>query len=50
VIAEYSLRSVDKPVGVSSYTLAESLPDTLKGNLPTIEQLEAELAGDDAET
>jgi predicted nuclease of restriction endonuclease-like (RecB) superfamily len=50
VIVEYSLRSVDKPVGVSSYTLAESLPDTLKGSLPTIEQLEAELAGDDAET
>jgi predicted nuclease of restriction endonuclease-like (RecB) superfamily len=46
VIVEYSLKSVDKPVGVSSYRLAESLPEPLKGSLPTIEQLEAELAGD----
>lgn len=45
VVVEYSLRSTEKPVGVASYVLAESLPEQLEGSLPTIEALEAELAG-----
>lgn len=44
VIAEYALRGVDKPLGVSAYQLAESLPADLKGQLPSIQELEAELA------
>lgn len=44
LVAEYALRDVNKPIGVSAYQLTEALPDTLKGQLPTIEQLEAELA------
>lgn len=43
VIAEYSLRDTNKPVGVSSYELTEFLPESLHGNLPSVEQLEAEL-------
>ncbi|MBA2653782.1 MAG: DUF1016 domain-containing protein [Gammaproteobacteria bacterium] len=43
VIAEYALRNIKAPIGVSEYTLAKALPKELKTKLPTIEQLEAEL-------
>jgi predicted nuclease of restriction endonuclease-like (RecB) superfamily len=43
LIVEYTLRDTNKPMGVSTYQLTESLPKGLKGNLPTIEELEAEL-------
>ena len=43
VVAEYSLRDVSKPIGVSEYQLAAALPEKLKGTLPTIEELENEL-------
>jgi len=43
VIAEYSLRDMNKPIAVSVYQLRNNLPKGLQGNLPTIEQLEAEL-------
>lgn len=43
VVAEYSLRGINKPIGVAEYRLAESLPDTLMGSLPTPQQLEQEL-------
>lgn len=42
-VAEYALRDINKPIGVSEFLLTESLPDKLKGQLPTIEELEAEL-------
>lgn len=44
VTAEYALRGVNKPLGIASYQLAESLPADLKGQLPSIQELEAELA------
>lgn len=46
VIAEYALRDLAKPVGVARYKtrLVEALPDNLKGELPTVEQIQAELA------
>ena len=49
VIVEYALRDTHKPMGVSSYEvkLLASLPDDLKGSLPTVEQLEAELTDRD---
>jgi hypothetical protein len=53
VVAEYALRDLAKPVGVSSYItkLVESLPPTLRGSLPSPAELIAELnkeaAGDD---
>jgi predicted nuclease of restriction endonuclease-like (RecB) superfamily len=44
-IAEYALRDIAKPVGVSSYVtrLIETLPADLKSSLPTVAELEAEL-------
>ncbi len=48
LLVEYALRDVNKPIGVAEWQtrLVESLPDELKGKLPTVEELEAEL-GDD---
>mgnify|MGYP000874460274 FL=1 len=43
---EFALRDMNKPMGVSEYTLLETLPDNLKGALPTVEEIEAELASD----
>ncbi len=43
VIAEYSLGDMHKPISVSTYQMRNNLPEPLQGNLPTIEQLEAEL-------
>jgi predicted nuclease of restriction endonuclease-like (RecB) superfamily len=40
---EYALRNTSTPIGVSEYQLVAALPAELKNNLPTIEQLEAEL-------
>ncbi|MCG6138311.1 MAG: PDDEXK nuclease domain-containing protein [Nostoc sp. LLA-1] len=42
-IVEYALREMNKPIGVSTYQLRDTLPEQLQGSLPTIEQLEAEL-------
>jgi len=45
IIVEYALRDTHKPIGVSSYVTTQALPDELKGNLPTIEELEREFEG-----
>ncbi len=42
-IAEYALQAINQPIGVSTYQSRDTLPKQLKGSLPTIEQLEAEL-------
>ena len=46
VTAEYGLRSIGVPIGVAEWTnaITTSLPDELSSTLPTIEQLESELA------
>ncbi len=44
MLLEYALRGLEKPVGVSSYQLTRALPDDLKPSLPTVEELESELA------
>lgn len=43
VVAEYALRDMNKPIGVSAYQLQDALPMEIKGSLPTIEELEAQL-------
>jgi predicted nuclease of restriction endonuclease-like (RecB) superfamily len=45
VVAEYALRDTAKPIGVARYVtkLVASLPARLKGQLPTVEELEKEL-------
>ncbi|UOP12427.1 PDDEXK nuclease domain-containing protein [Pseudomonas palleroniana] len=45
VVAEYALRDNNRPIGVAQYQLVESLPAELQTNLPSIEQIERELAG-----
>ena len=46
VVVEYALRDLKKPIGVSHWEtrLVEKLPANLKGSLPTVEEIEAELA------
>jgi len=45
-VVEYALRDLRKPIGVAGWqtTLVEKLPTELKGSLPTVEEIEAELA------
>ena len=43
MVAEYTLRGMNKPIGVSEYELTRTLPDELKSSLPSIEELEKEL-------
>jgi predicted nuclease of restriction endonuclease-like (RecB) superfamily len=45
VIAEYALRGINRPMGVAEYQLSKALPENLRGSLPSIEELEAELEG-----
>jgi len=47
VVAEYALRDIAKPLGVSEFKHVQTLPEQLKGTLPTIEELEAELGAPD---
>jgi hypothetical protein len=45
VEAEFALRDLNKPVGVSEFQFTEVLPDELKSSLPTVEEIEEELKG-----
>jgi len=49
LLAEYALRGMSKPIGVSEYELTRALPEELKSSLPTIEQIEAELGNHEEE-
>ena len=42
IIAEYSLRDMTKPIGIAEYTVTRAIPENLKLNLPTAEELEKE--------
>lgn len=46
LIAEYALRDLHKPIGVSAYKLTRSLPEKLKTELPTVNEIEKELGHD----
>lgn len=45
LVAEYALRGLDQSIAVAAWQtqLTESLPEELRGSLPTIEEIEAEL-------
>lgn len=51
LVVEYALRGFSSPIGVADWEtqLVESLPEELKGSLPTVEELEIEL-GREGET
>jgi len=40
---EYSLRDINKPLGISEYHLTEAIPENIKAQLPSIEEIEKEL-------
>lgn len=46
VVAEYCLNGYSKPMGIAEWEtkLTQSLPENLKGSLPSIEEIEAELS------
>lgn len=46
LLVEYALRNVGTPMGVAEWQtkIVEALPDSLVGSLPSVEDLEAELA------
>lgn len=46
LVAEYALSGIEKPIGVAEYQLLRDLPETLGRNLPSIAEIEAELAGE----
>lgn len=46
VLAEYALRDMSKAIGLAEYRITEALPDNIKTELPSIEELEAELSKD----
>ena len=46
LVAEYALSGIEKPIGVAEYQLLRDLPETLGQSLPSIKEIEAELAGD----
>ena len=53
MIAEYSLRDIEKPIGVSEYKLFKSLPKEYENVLPSAEDIEkriGEIPGDDEQT
>jgi predicted nuclease of restriction endonuclease-like (RecB) superfamily len=48
VLAEYSIRGMNKPIGISEYNLTRSLPEKFKSDLPSIEEIEAELSNNES--
>ncbi|MCX6153687.1 MAG: PDDEXK nuclease domain-containing protein [Candidatus Kapabacteria bacterium] len=42
--AEYSLRDIQKPIGISEYLLTNALPKEFENQLPSVEQLEEQLS------
>jgi predicted nuclease of restriction endonuclease-like (RecB) superfamily len=49
VVAEYSLRDINKPIGIAEYELTQSIPENFRGSLPTIEEIENELENNKSE-
>ena len=43
IIAEYSLKNMSQPIGISEYELTEVLPKEFESSLPTVEMIEEEL-------
>ncbi len=51
LVVEYALRNTTTPMGIAEFQYLEKLPEELKGSLPTIDEIEAELeASGQAET
>ena len=46
IVAQYAVNGIDKPIGIAEFDLLRDLPLPLVENLPSIEEIEAEFAGD----
>ena len=44
VVAQYALTGYDQPIGISDYQLSKVIPEKLKSALPSVEEVEEELA------
>ena len=44
VVAHYALTGYDQPIGISDYQLSKAIPENLKSALPSVEEVEEELA------
>lgn len=47
VMAQYALEATNQPIGISEYQLSQLMPDNVKSQLPTIEDIEATLSNND---
>lgn len=45
LVAEYSLKDMSKPIGVSEYRVTSSLPAELENELPSVEDLQKRIKG-----
>jgi hypothetical protein len=43
IVAEYSLKGIEKPIRISEYNLTKAIPTSLKGSLPSIAEIEENL-------
>lgn len=49
VLAQYVLEGSSQPLGISEYELSETLPESFRSSLPTIEEIESSLQQDAGE-
>ncbi len=40
IVADYALKNIRQPIGISEYELTKVFPENFKGSLPTIEEIE----------
>ena len=40
LVAEYALKDMSKPIGISEYNVTSNLPEDLKGQLPSVEDIQ----------
>ena len=45
VVAEYSLKDMSKPIGVSAYQITSNLPEELEHQLPSVEDIQKRIKG-----
>lgn len=43
IVAEYALKDINQPMGISEYQLTKLFPNDFKSSLPTIEEIETQL-------
>ena len=50
LVAEYSLKDISKPIGVSEYKVTRTLPEELGRQLPSVEDLQKRIHSESSET